>query len=497
MLIYPPYERFRGTSFAHFPIGLGFLATMLNNDGYEARIYNADFGPVETERFGERDIVSRTQTQDVFSCNALDDNHYIWKEIRQRLSDYQPDMVGIYTTTVAYPIALKILSIMKEMNKDCVTILGGPHPTVLPAKVMEIADVDFLLMGEAEFTLPKLCEEIKNGSRNFQSIAGLGYRENGNVVINKDYAFNDDICDLPVVDREVVFDRDSYPNNVLGGTILGSRGCPHRCTFCASVMIWKRHIRYRSVENIIAELKDLKEKYGLTRFSFYDDTFTSHAKKAREFCEKLIEENIGLNWTCLTRADLINEPMLDLLKRSGCTAISVGIESGSDRVLKAMKKGITTETIRNAVRLIKRHQMEFYAFFMVGLPYEKAEDIRMTINIIKEIRPDHMNLSTFFPYPGTEAHEETVKLGMLDADYDWATNLEIGHHSMHNCFTPHIPKDEFQSLVVEALETARQANAMTLRKRLNIYWQRKGFYLKHPEYIVKRFLAIVSRKASS
>ena len=261
---------------------------------------------------------------------------------------------------------------------------------------------------------------------------------------------------------------------------MGSRGCPYECTFCASAAIWKRRIRYRSVDDIIAELKSLKNKYGLTEFVFMDDTFTIHRKRVKEFCEELIREDMGLKWRCSSRADFVNVQILNLLKRSGCTGISVGVESGSDRILRLMKKGVTVENIRRAAKLIKKHGFDFIALFVVGLPYEPADDIRKTIDIIKEIKPDSMNLSTFFPYPGTEAHVEVVKQGLLPPDYDWANNLELGHHSLHNCFTAHMPAEELKNLIIEAIDIAQQVNRPTMRKTVRKYWRKKNIYLSHP-----------------
>lgn len=382
----------------------------------------------------------------------------------------------------------------KQINKNCITVLGGPHVTVLPDEVMVKREVDFILMGEAEYSLTELCNELKKGTLNLKKIAGLGYREGQKIIINKDYDFIQDLKALPFVNRDLILNIESYPKWVIGGIIMGSRGCPYNCTFCASAAIWKRRIRYRAVDDIIAELKFLKSKYGITGFVFMDDTFTISRKRVKEFCDELIRENMGLEWSCSSRADFIDKPILEILKRAGCKGISIGVESGSNKILRLMKKGVTVENIRRAAKLIKRYGFEFTALFVVGLPYETANDIRKTIDIIKEIKPDKMNISTFFPYPGTEAHVEVVKQGLLPANYDWANNLELGHHSLHNCFTPHIQPEELKGLITEAIEIAYNVNKPKMRNTLKKYWRRRNLYVLHPGDTVKKLVAKIKSK---
>ncbi|MDY6844591.1 MAG: radical SAM protein [Thermodesulfobacteriota bacterium] len=452
-------------------------------------IYNAEHAFSESMGHDNSDILSRTKGQDSFVRNALDDKHYVWLEIKQYLEEIHPDLVGVYTTTVAYPIVLKILSLAKQIIPNCVTVLGGPHVTVVPHEVMEKRDVDFILLGEAEYTLVELCNGLKEGAVDYKKIAGLGYREGEKININKSPDFIQDLKSLPIVDRDLILDIESYPNWAIGGIIMGSRGCTYNCTFCASAAIWKRRIRYRPVDDIIAEIKYLKNKYRLTEFVFMDDTFTIHRKRVREFCEKLIIENMDLEWKCSSRADFINETILDLLKNAGCSQISVGVESGSDRVLRQMKKHVTVKDTRRAAELIKKYGIGFTALFVVGMPYETADDIRQTINIIKDIEPDSVNVSTFFPYPGTEAYAEVVKHGLLPVDFDWANNLELGHHSLNNCFTPQIPPEELKNLIIEVNEIARYVNRMKIRHAVKKYWRRRKLYISHPRETFKKFIS--------
>jgi len=207
--------------------------------------------------------------------------------------------------------------------------------------------------------------------------------------------------------------------------ILGSRGCPYNCTFCGSSKIWKRKLRVRSIDNILGEIEKLIKDYGKPgeRFDikFWDDTFTSIRKNVINFCNALIQRGLNkkIRWYCLTRVNLIDEEILKLLKKSGCNAIALGIESGSDRILKAIRKRITTEQVRNAVKLIKKHGFRLNTYWMLGFPEETEEDIRASINFLTELRPDSAFVSVLVPFVGTDEYEKVVQAGLMDESYDW------------------------------------------------------------------------------
>ncbi len=479
LLVYPPYERFRYGVGEDFPIGLGHLATVLNQNGYKATIYNADQS-LQAVDIDSVNIVDRTISQDNFVQNALNDENNVWIEMKSLLEATRPDLVGVYTSTVAYPIVLKILRYVKELDSQCVTILGGPHVTLLPDEIMTHKEVDFILMGEAEYTLVKLCDSLSDGKKDFKDIAGLGYRSGDEVIINREYNFIENLDELSIVDRKTLLNWDKFPLWTVASTIIGSRGCPYRCTFCSSSALWKHSVRYRSIEHVMEELKYLKQTFNIKSFAFWDDIFFAQKSVAVGFCKMLIREKLGLTWTCSTRANLIDDELVSLMKRSHCTQIALGVESGSDRVLEAIKKDTTVNLVRNAVKLIRRHGLRFCAAFIVGLPYEKEEDIRKTISLIREIKPDSLNVSTFFPYPGTEAYAEVVKLGLLPEDFDWSTNLELGHHSFYNCFSPHISPEVFKSQLEEILILTKELNKPTRLKKLKSYWQSRRIYMENP-----------------
>jgi len=260
--------------------------------------------------------------------------------------------------------------------------------------------------------------------------------------------------------------RHKHPPLFPSKQFLSGRGCPFACTYCASVPIWRRKVRRRSPAKLLQEIEYLSDRYHIRSFEFWDDTFTTSKKDVLEFCRLLQErhENKKFVWKCLTNINCIDEEMLQSMKESGCRSLSIGIESGSDRILKLIKKQITTLRVREAVKLIKAKGFWVNAFFMAGLPQETERDIRQSIDLVKEIEPDTVNLCTFTPYVGTELYDDVVRKGMIPAE-DYSIYDRIGHHSTFNYFSQDIPKERYQVLLQEFLSVANfYTNRKTLRK---------------------------------
>lgn len=494
LLISPPYDRFKGKAYALFPIGLGYLATMLEKQGYFVRIYNADFGKEEMASFIKRNHLNWVESQDNFIREMKEKNSYIWNEVRSVIKTFNPDMVGFYTTTVTLPVIIELLKITKEIMPQCLTVLGGPHVTLMPEQTLKLSQVDYILAGEADRTIVDFCNAINKGE-SVGNIPGLGYKVNNEMILNKNRDFIDDIDSIPFINRDIIMFKELYPKGALYGGMLGSRGCPFRCTFCASTKIWGNRVRFRSVKNIMAELKCLDENYGEDSFYFFDDTFSSDKKRVHELCDALIEGKHHMRWSCYSRVDRVDMELLNKLKKANCTAIDIGIESGSDRVLKMMNKKITVDMVRKAVKLIRKSGISLHTFAMVGLPYETEIDIRKTIALLKEIKPDKTNMSTFLPYPGTEAYEEVVKQGMLSGDFDWSTNFKYSHHSFYNYFTPNIPRNVHLTLVRDAVMAAKSINDMTLSKRFRGHWNKRKYYFQNPRIVLKYICEKIRCKA--
>ena len=190
------------------------------------------------------------------------------------------------------------------------------------------------------------------------------------------------------------------------GLIMTSRGCPYGCTYCSTDT---RRVSYRSIDNVLKEIRLVKEKYGTSQFSFKDDSFTVNRKRVEDLCDRLIKEKFNINWECNTRVNLINDDLLLKMKRAGCNSIKVGIESGSERVLKEMNKGITHDQVRNAAKLFRKVGIHWTGYFMMGVPGETVEDVYKTLDFMYEVKPDFASIGVYEPFPGTPMFAEEPK----------------------------------------------------------------------------------------
>ena len=258
------------------------------------------------------------------------------------------------------------------------------------------------------------------------------WREGNRVVINQQVFFEDiDRFGMPAWD---LIRPDTYPFAPHGGffknypiaPIIISRGCPFACAYCAGRIVSGRRIRYRSVAKVIEEIKLLYHQYGIREIHIEDDNFTFNHVLVKEFCRQLKDNKLNISWTCPNgvRLDSLTEDLLKTMKDAGLYFISVGIESGSDRVLKEMKKSLTTQGIREKINLIKNCGLEISGFFIIGYPTETRRDIEQTIDFACSLGLKRAGFSLFKPFPGSDIARELVKRGEWQFNHisaeDWS-----------------------------------------------------------------------------
>jgi len=340
----------------------------------------------------------------VYKATLADLSHPIWQEIKDKISGYAPDFVGITMLTANYAAARNIARITKDIDNRIKTVVGGTHPTLDPEGTLTVAEFDYVIRGEGEFTFLELV-----GGLGEAQIKGLSFRRDGGVVHNEKRPFIQNLDELPFPERNNFLNETTYLE--LGYVVTG-RGCPYSCSYCASPRLWYREVRFRSAENVIAELEYLKTHYHSSFIHFADDTFSMNKERAKEICRQIIDRKLGIKWVCDTRVDCLDEELIRLMKTAGCIRVKIGVESGSDRILKKVRKGITTDKVRKAVALIKEAGLPLTAYLMVGFPGETDEDLRQTIDFAKELNADYYSLSILAPYYGTEILSELEKSGI-------------------------------------------------------------------------------------
>lgn len=477
LLIEPPFMRLRRRKTSFFPIGLGYLAAVLAKHSFDVKIYNAEHSDevfeVDNDSSGPYDALLG---QHKYYKQALADNgHLVWREIEATIAAQQPDIIGITSRSAKFPSALKIASIAKQMNPRCQVVLGGPHPTIKPDECITDSNVDLVVRGEGEETFLELCLALEKG-QDYGDIAGLTFIRDGRIVHNERRAFIADLDGLPVPARDLVLFPATYSEADMGA-LTTSRGCAYKCGYCSAASTWTRKVRNNSVENTIEEIKHIVETYGSKTINFWDDSFTVNRKRILKLCQAIIDSKLDILWTCTTRVDLVDDELLASMKRAGCIRIDLGVESGSDRMLKIIDKGITIEKVKWAIKLIHKHKIQVSAFFMAGFPEETEEDLLQTIDLMKSIKVETMCLSIFTPYPGTALYDMAQSLGVIPEVTDWA---DFDHHSPENFFMAKIDREVFKKRVFEMVEIADRHRQPSFQKSLNSLKINSGYYLRNP-----------------
>ncbi|HOZ16415.1 MAG TPA: radical SAM protein [Candidatus Portnoybacteria bacterium] len=360
-------------------------------------------------------MVPENLTVEIIDCIA---ENIKWPELTDILKKKKPRYLASQVITSTLHNDLKIFQEIKKINPKTITMTMGPHATALTEKtLLENSELDFIFTYEPEKTFAELITNIENSKNNFQSIKGLAYKENDEVIMNekRDYIINLD--ELPIPRHDLLpLKKYVFPFMASSFTfVVPSRGCPFPCTFCRQPVMWAKKFRSRSVESILKELKFIKN-LGINEFIFQSDTFTVDKNIVIDLCKKMIDEKLNFKWSTNSRVDTVDEEMLAWMKKAGCWMIAFGIESGSQKVLDKAKKGITLEQIRTTINLTDKIGIKIYGYFIIGLIKETKETIRETINLAKELPITFAIFHTAAPYPGTEFYEEVKKNGWLTSE---------------------------------------------------------------------------------
>jgi len=399
-LCYPSLLPGQKAKYGLQPLGVLYIAALLKQHGTDVTVIDADIEGLTVD------------------------------EMTSRILQSEPDLVGFSLMTPQLIPALQTSVRLKEARKDLIIVLGGAHIDSTHADVFSMADCfDCAVNGEGEFTLLEVVQNLQKYGRDnltkcFEGVGNVIYRdESGHVIQNPSRAFLANLDDLPSVDYDMV-DITKYIIPTMTGSyvisMMLSRGCPFKCTFCDAPTTMGKKLRFWSMDRIITDLRFYTKKYGCRNFVFKDSTFTANKKWADQFCDALIDAKLDIKWRCNTRVNLVPEPLLEKMARAGCYVINFGVESGDPGILKTIEKETKIEDVYDAHRRCRKLGIRTYATFLVGSPGETDETVRRTINVATGIRP---NLAMFFvatAYPGTPLYDQAVAEGMVEPRW-WAT----------------------------------------------------------------------------
>ena len=341
------------------------------------------------------------------------------EEILDELKVFKPDFVGIYSTAFGWPEALRISSAIKKRIGPVFIAAGGPYPSAVKEKCLDNAnDIDAVVIGEGELTLPQLVARVEKGE-SLPGLEGIAFREGEEIVVNAERPLVADLDSLPFPARELLGDFERYipaPATYRRkpvAVMMTSRGCDRKCIFCFQFdKERKSGIRYRSVDNVLDEI-ELCLKAGYREIKFLDDTFTADYDRAMRIATEIKRRKLDFTWFVSAIVSQVDRPLLEAFREAGCWAILFGAESGVQANLNMVRKGTTVDQVRKGVRDAKEAGLKVFTPFLIGIPGETAENLQKTIDFAIEIDPDVVNFHYLTPFPGTELHDNIGKYGSM------------------------------------------------------------------------------------
>lgn len=340
-----------------------------------------------------------------------------------------PDIIGFSVLTFNLLNCMEVSKLIRKYSPATKICYGGWHPTLYPRETLELGCADFIVIGEGETSFTELVSILqKKGltEDGLMNIRGIGFKTKAGeirITAPSDPLRNLDELPFPAYD---LVDTSKY-SNLLAITgqsiiIMTSRGCPQRCAFCD---MRKTMYRFRSPANIMKEITFWAQQ-GVKEFFIQDDNFTINRKRTIEFCKLLIETKLDIKYKISSRVDYLDDEIMGYLERSGCYRIYFGVESGSQRVLNYLEKGITIDQTKEVFRIARKHGIDRCAYIMIGCPSEEKEDIEMTMHLVKELRPEHLHCSICAPMPKTYLYQKLLNEGLIPHDYwlEFAKNPE-------------------------------------------------------------------------
>jgi len=377
-------------------LALLYLAAALEREDHEPSIVDGEIlGMEHSPRLGltyriknflTPILMKPGQAQEKYNEVMKDENHHLWGDIASAIFKTHPDLIGLTTYTPGITGVQHICHKIKE-ESEVPIYLGGIHASALPRLTLKETGADGVIVGEGEREITNLVSRIEKGLSTPRIIHSNSFIE--------------ELDSIPYPARHLLKDYNDFYST----QVITSRGCPYNCIFCASHIIWGHKPRFRSPENVVGELIELKEKHGVDKVRICDDTFTLSKRHVLGICEEIIQSRVKIGFSCGSRVDTLDSEMAEALKRAGCYRVTLGIESGNQQVLYDIKKNIKKEDAERTVKILKEAGLEAYTYFMIGHPTDTKQTIQDTRDFMKKLDPDMAEASIVTPFPGTELWE--------------------------------------------------------------------------------------------
>lgn len=426
------------------PPGISYLAAVAKRDGYEVRTIDAAIKSIEF--------------------------------IKKTVANYKPDIIGLTCWTISRSTVWSLSHILKDICPNVPLIIGGQHSTYFPEHIFKKTHATAVVIGEGEETFSEMLKVFER-SGELKNVPGLALRgDRGEVVITgiRRVIQDLDVIPYPDYDAYVDFDFSQYsgiptlPKPV--AAIISSRGCIYNCSYCSSVKFWGNKWRFRSADNVVGEVIQLVEKYGVKSVFFFDDNFMVRPSRVEEICNKIIENGLEIKWACASHVNMIkNLELLKLMRSSGCVSIDFGVESGSAKILNNINKKQTPEDIHRAFDLVKKSGIIGRAYLMVGNKGEDESTIQDTIKLITTLgsQKTFVGGAILMLLPGTDVYNEAVYSKYISDDY-WLENDDVPYN--------------LQEHTLQELQKLRNQLMYGIAKNSNSFFPLITYYLKKIYY---------------
>jgi len=450
MLIQPPQLLFN-KNFKRCvpPLGMAYIAAVLEKDNFDVRILDAYVEGFENEKpAGD------------FILVGLD-----WDEVRERVKEFNPTFVGVSGMFDSQDKnVLTTCRLIKEINPNIKVFIGGSYPTYSTEQVLKIEDIDFVVLHEAEYTVRELLNKLLN-NEDISGIPGLGFKQNGEIRINREVKWIENIDELPMPARHLLpmekYIKINLPHSPFSmknrvTQMVGSRGCTAKCIFCTSVKFWGDKFRVRNPKLVVDEMEHLIKEYGIEEIQWDDDNFSLDKKNCHGILDEMIKRNVKLKWATPNGIAVwaLDEELIDKFAKTGCYQLSFAIESGNQEfLLKNIKKPLNLSRVKPLLKKAKECGISVHGFFIIGFPGETMEMIMNTLKYAEETGFDSVSIHIATPLLGTELYEICKEQGLIEENYDVGKNI----FKMANITTKEFAPEQLKQLSQEYMKKINES----------------------------------------
>ncbi len=435
---------------SHYPLGLAYLYSYLEKQGHKPDLlFLNDYSP-----------------EDCFDI------------VIENINKNNPEFVGIQIFTNNRIVSYKLINYIHEHFPSIHILVGGIHATAMYEQLLNKFPYIKVIIGEGEITLDELIIAIQNND-DINNVKGIAYSQGGTIIKTEKRELIQDLDSLPFLKHELFF-----KNGRTMGCLLTSRGCPFGCTFCCLQTISERKTRFRSVENVVAEIEYMIEKFPeMTRIWIHDDTLFLDNKRAIKLCEEIVKKDIHkkLEFVCSGRLKPVTKELVEALEKANINHVLFGLESGAAEILKSSKKAIKKEDAINTFKLFKDSRINVTSFLIVGLPGETMDTIKETVETIQTLQKIkymiYEDIGVLFIYPGTEISRLATEQGNICDDY-WLTDKKVPFYTAENS------EEELMAMKNYLLDRISFSRFFTW-KGFFAQWKMWGYYMTHKEFAKK------------